>query len=44
MLVSTGHTKEIMDVVDAFGWKNLTIEQLETLLFALQNYVKIRNL
>jgi hypothetical protein len=44
MLISTGHTSAIMDVVEAFGWDKLTKEQLEALLYALSNYVKIRKL
>lgn len=44
MLISTGNTSEIMDVVDAFGWQNLSMEQLETLLYALSNYMQMRKL
>ena len=44
MLISTGNTSEIMDVVAAFGWQKLSMEQLETLLYALSNYVQIRKM
>ncbi len=44
MMISTGHTEAIMDVVDAFGWENISIEDLETILYALSNYVQMRKL
>jgi hypothetical protein len=44
MMTSTGYTSAVMDVVKAFGWQNFTDEQLETLLFALMQYVQMRKL
>jgi hypothetical protein len=44
MLISTNATKEIMDVAEAFNWDKLSWKDLETLLYALDNYIKIRKL
>jgi hypothetical protein len=44
MLISTNATKEIMDVAEAFNWDRLSQKDLDTLLYALANYIKIRKL
>jgi len=44
MITSNGDTKEIFDVAREFGWKNFTDEQLQTLLYALIHYMRMRAL
>ena len=44
MMISTGHTSAIFDVVEEFGWDRISLEELEALLYALSNYVKMRKL
>lgn len=44
MMISAGDTSLIMDVVKEFGWEKFTIEQLETLQYALDTYLKMRNM
>ena len=44
IIVSTGYTSTIMDVVKEFGWDKMTLEELEPLLYALSMYVQMRKL
>jgi len=44
MMTIPGNAREIMDVVEAFGWNKISKQDLETMLVALHQYVLLLNM
>lgn len=44
MTIIPGNAREVMDIVEAFGWDKISKQDLETMLVALHQYVMLLNL
>ena len=44
VITISGNAREIMDIVEAFGWDKISKQDLETMLVALHQYVMLLNL
>ena len=44
MITIPGNAREIMDIVEAFGWDKISKKDLETMLVALHQYVMLLNI